>query len=46
MKTFGNLLAFSPELWLLAGAIVCRPLPGIAKTIVSTPAVPFASVMA
>ena len=22
MKTFGNLLAFSPELWLLAGAIV------------------------
>ena len=22
MRTFGNLLAFSPELWLLAGAIV------------------------
>ena len=28
MSTFGNLLAFSPELWLLAGAVVVFLLAG------------------
>ncbi|HKV30915.1 MAG TPA: NADH-quinone oxidoreductase subunit N [Candidatus Dormibacteraeota bacterium] len=39
MRTFGNLLAFSPELWLLAGAIlvflVARFVPRISTTTVA-----------
>ena len=39
MRTFGNLLAFSPELWLLAGAIVifvvARLRPGASTTTVA-----------
>ena len=39
MRTFGNLLAFSPELWLLAGAIVvllmARFTPGASTTSVA-----------
>ena len=39
MSTFGNLLAFSPELWLLAGAIVvflvARLRPGASTTMVA-----------
>ena len=39
MKTLGNLLAFSPELWLLAGAIVvfliARLRPGGSTTVVA-----------
>ncbi|TMD24094.1 MAG: hypothetical protein E6I99_03905, partial [Chloroflexi bacterium] len=37
MSTFGNLLAFSPELWLLAGAVVvfllARFAPGTTTTV-------------
>jgi NADH-quinone oxidoreductase subunit N len=39
MRTFGNLLAFSPELWLLAGAIVvflvARFVPSVSTTTVA-----------
>ena len=39
MRTFGNLLAFSPELWLLAGAIVvfliARLRPGVSTSMVA-----------
>ena len=39
MRTFGNLLAFSPELWLLVGAIVvflvARLRPGASTTMVA-----------
>jgi NADH-quinone oxidoreductase subunit N len=39
MRTFGNLLAFSPELWLLAGAIViflvARLRPGASTTMIA-----------
>jgi NADH-quinone oxidoreductase subunit N len=39
MRTFGNLLAFSPELWLLAGAIVvflvARFVPSVSTTMVA-----------
>jgi NADH-quinone oxidoreductase subunit N len=39
MRTFGNLLAFSPELWLLAGALIvflmARFMPGASTTAVA-----------
>ena len=39
MRTFGNLLVFSPELWLLAGALVifllARFMPAVSTTVVA-----------
>ena len=38
MRTFGNLLAFSPELWLLAGAIVVFTLARFTSSAMTTSA--------
>jgi NADH-quinone oxidoreductase subunit N len=46
MRTFGNLLAFSPELWLLAGAIVVFVLARFTSSAATTSAALITAVLA